>query len=205
MGAFGGLYLLSKKNRAALLLGLGAVIPLLSIMTVSLFQYAANRYVFISLLCWIILASVAGRELLIQTQRSARILALGVLMVLVLVPLSEDVLYYKYQNGNRDNWRAAFEFVQQQKAKGDLVIVPDPSLADYYLQEETFSMGEVDLTHLGEVKERVWFVEDMNVEVKFPQVHDWIQENAELVANMDVQVRARNFIMRVFVYDPTRP
>lgn len=205
IGTLGGLYLLIRKNRSALLLGLGAMVPLLGIMTVSLFQYAANRYVFISLMSWIILASVAGGELLLQIQRSTRILALGVLVVLVFAPLSEDVLYYQYQNGNRDNWKAAFEFIEQQATESDLVIVPDPSLADYYLQEETFSMEGVDLTRLREAEGRVWFVEDMNVEAKFPQVYEWMLENSELVANMDVHVRARNFKMRVYIYDPAKP
>ncbi len=205
MGALGGLYLLRIKNRASLLFGLGAVVPLLSIMIVSLFQYAANRYVFISLLSWIILASVAVRELLVQSQRSARILVLGVLMILVLAPLSENVLYYQFQNGNRVNWRAAIEFVQQQKAEGDLIIVPDSRLAEYYLQEETYSMGGVDLTQIRENAGRVWFVEDVDVKDKFPQIYEWMLENSELVAIFDVNLRARNFIMRVYVYDPPIP
>lgn len=205
IGILGGLYLLIKKNRAALLLGLGAVVPLLGIMTVSLFQYAANRYVFISLMSWIILASVASKEVLFQPPIRSRILALGILVILVLAPLSEDVLYYQYQNGNRDNWRAAFEYVQQQKAERDLVIVPDHNLADYYLQEQTVSMGGVNLTRLREVEGKVWFLEDMNVEVKYPQLYEWMLENSELVANMDVHLRARNFKMRVYMYDPAEP
>jgi hypothetical protein len=126
-------------------------------------------------------------------------------VILVLAPLSEDVLYYQYQNGNRDNWRAAFEYVQQQKAERDLVIVPDHNLADYYLQEQTVSMGDVNLTRLREVEGKVWFLEDMNVEVKYPQLYEWMLENSELVANMDVHLRARNFKMRVYMYDPAEP
>jgi hypothetical protein len=40
---------------------------------------------------------------------------MGVLMILVLTALSEDVLYYRYQNGNREDWRPAIEFVEQNK------------------------------------------------------------------------------------------
>jgi len=36
----------------------------------------------------------------------------GRLMILILEPLSEDYLYYSTQNGNRDNWKAAFNIDQ---------------------------------------------------------------------------------------------
>jgi len=204
MGALGALYLLTKKHRASLLLSLAAVVPLLTTMAISLFHYAANRYVFISLTSWIILASLAAMELLSQTQRSARILAVGALIFLLLDPLGEDVLYYKYQNGNRDNWKAAFESVRQQKEVGDLVVAAHPGLGDYYLQEKTISMDGLDLSRIEGNEGRVWFVEDMNVEELAPQVHDWIEENAQLVANLDVHAHARNFKMRIYLYDPDK-
>jgi hypothetical protein len=63
---FAAFYLLVNKNRAALLLSLAVVIPLLIIMAFSLFQCLANRYVFVSLPAFIILASVAVKELLVD-------------------------------------------------------------------------------------------------------------------------------------------
>lgn len=204
-GILGGLYLLVKKNRAALLLSLGALLPLLAIMVISLFFYTANRYVFVSLTSLIILASVAAKELFWQTPKSVKLLAAGAWLMLLLMPLGEDVLYYKYQNGNRDNWRGAFALIKQQKKADDLVVTGNPLLGDYYLQEKTSGMERLDLTQIEGNENRVWFVEDMTVEPKWPQVVDWLQQNAQLVATMDVHVQARNFKMRVYIYDPDKP
>ncbi len=204
LGALGGLYLLLKKNRASLLLSLGALIPLLTIMALSPFVYTANRYVFLSLVSWLILASVAAKELLFQTRGSAKILAFGALIILLAGPLSEDMLYYRYQNGNRDNWRAAFELIKQHKKAGDLVVAAGPQLGNYYLQEKTIGMENLDLAQFEENGDRVWFVEDMNVEERWPHIHTWLEKNAQLITNLDVHVRARNFKMRVYLYDPAQ-
>jgi uncharacterized membrane protein len=203
MGALGAIYLLSKKDRAALLLSLAAVFPLLAIAALAFFQYTANRYAFVALTSWIILASFAVRELLDLAPQRARILALGALLLLFLEPLSEDVLYYQYQNGNRDNWKAALAFVGRHKEPGDIVVVTNTLLGDYYLHGPTVNLRGIDLDSLPQNGDRVWFVEDMNVGEKSPGDLRWIQENATMLANFDVHVRARNFKMRIYIYDPT--
>jgi mannosyltransferase len=198
----GAFYLLVNKNRAALLLSLAAAIPLLTLMVFSLFQYSANRYAFISLPAFIILASVAVKELLVDTQNKTRFLGMGVLMILVLTSLSEDVLYYRYQNGNRADWRAAIEFVKQNKRDGDLVVVADQRVGDYYLPNETIGMWSLEPSRLETYDGSVWIVEDMNVDELYPDLLEWIQSNTQLVAVYDVNVQARNFKMRVYLYEP---
>ena len=202
LGAAGGIFLLMRKDRAALLFSLAAALPLLAIVFLSLFQYTANRYVFVSLTAWIILSALAVREFFSQTHGNARVLAAGVLLILLLEPLSEDVLYYRYQNGNRDNWKAAFELIKRYKQPGDLVALADSVHGEYYLHEPTMSIFKLDLNSLAEGNQRVWFIEDINLGDKMPQKLHWIQAHARLVANFDVYVRARNFKMRVYLYDP---
>ena len=205
MGTMGAIYLLRRKDRASLLLSIGALFPLITTMCVSLFFYAANRYIFVSLMSWIVLASVAVRELYNQTQRGPTILAVGVLLLLTLSPLSEDVLYYQFQNGNRTDWKTAFEFIRDHKAEDDLIVSADPELGTFYLEEEAIGMEGLEVSHLVGHGERVWFVEDMNVEQRFPDLHSWILGKTQLVANIDVHVRARNFKMRIYLYDPPEP
>ncbi len=204
MSVVGALYLLTKKNRASLLLSLSAVMPLLIMMSISPFHYTASRYVFITLTSWVILAGLAVVELLFQSQKHIKILALGVVLFLLLQPLSEDILYYRYQNGNRDNWRAAFELVEDQRETNDLVVTTNPELADYYLQDETIDLRSLDLTSIDSNEGRVWFVEDMVTQEQFPEVHHWLEENAQLIANLDVHAQARNFVMRVYRYDSAK-
>lgn len=202
MGGVAMLYLLNRRHRTGLLLSTAAMLPLISIMVISPFHYTANRYIFVSLTSWVILASFAAVELFSYAQNNARLLVLGAMIVLLLDPLGEDVLYFKYQNGNRDDWKAAFEVIQQNKTAGDLVVSANPRLGNYYLRENTVPMEGLALSRIITNGNRVWFVEDMNVKELYPELHGWLAGNAQLVANLDVHVHARNFKMRIFLYDP---
>jgi len=202
LGAAGGLILLYKKERSSLLLLLAALVPLAALIVLSLIQYSANRYAFVTLPAWIILASVAVHEVFTDTKISTRVIAAGVLLLVVFEPLSEDVLYFKYQNGNRDDWKAAFNFIKRNKEPGDIIALSNYLLGNYYMGEETININRLNLDVL-DPGTRIWFVEDMTVQSKNPSALRWIQENGRAVANYDVPVRARNFKMRVYLYDST--
>ncbi len=204
LGSLGGAYLMLSKDRAGLLFTIAALVPLLSIMLVSLVQYSANRYVFVSLTAWLILAAIAAVELL-RAVRGAphHYLALGAMAILILQPMSEDVLYYRYQHGNRDNWRAAFAFIETNMRDGDRVISGNPAVGRYYLDGEVSGMAYLEEADLEGVNSRTWFVEDMTVAKKWPHVHRWLRGHATLVRQFDVQVRARTFEMNVYLYQPT--
>lgn len=203
-GVGAAVYLMAGKNRAALLLSLSAVIPLLALLVLSLFHYTANRYAFVSLTSWLMLAALGVWLLLSQMRGLGWVLAVSAILILTLEPLSEAVLYYRYQNGNRDNWKDAFTLINRLKEPGDLVVVTNNDLGDYYTGEETENYFRFDTQNLPNNGERIWFVEDNNLGEKI-EIADklrWVQANADLVANFDVHVRARNFKMRVYLYDP---
>ena len=202
LAAFMGVYLLQRRDRAALLLVIAAIIPLAGVMLLSLVQYAANRHVFMTLPSYLILAAVGVRELIKRSDQGVRLMAIGILMVLVLTSLSENVLYYQYQNGNRDDWKGAFEILQTKMQPGDLVVSSDPRLSDYYLGRPTVGMQGLALEVLESTERPMWLVEDMNTAQRFPEIANWIDQNTELVANLDVHVRARNFVMRVYSFTP---
>jgi hypothetical protein len=197
----GALILLRAKDRAGLLLALSASVPILGIMILALFQYTANRYVFISLTSLIILGAVAARELLQNTRNSHAIVALGALAILILQPMSANLLYYHYQHGNRGDWKAAFAYIRERAQKGDRVVTIDPALADYYMEMETAGMiyGDVDAM-LGNA-ERTWFVVDLTVPDKVPAKYRWILNNARHVAAFDVSIAGRTYPMRVYLYE----
>lgn len=203
LAAFGGAYLISDKGRAALLLGLSAIIPLVGVGALSLVQYAANRYMFVTLPSYLVLAAVAIWELIRRSDRVGRLMAAGVLALVVLGSLSEDVLYFRYQNGNRDDARGALQVVRSRMDPGDWVIASAANVARYYLGAPVTSMEAVDPEQLDGSDRAIWFVEDMNAADRFPEVHQWMSRNARLVANLDVHVRARNFVMRVHYYNPS--
>lgn len=204
MAGFGAIAMLIQKERAGLFFGLAAMIPVLSIMAASTFQYAANRYFFISLTSWIILASLAINELLKMQKGKSQLLAVGVLVLILGSSLSDDYLYFQYNNGNRENWRAAFEFIKQEEKAHDLIFLSDPDLGDYYLARQTLHFDEFDESVIEITDRRAWFIIDMNTEEVFSQQLSWIEEHAQQVENFDITVLARVFKIRIYLYDPSR-
>ncbi len=205
MAAVGAVYWLSRGNRAALLFSLSATIPLLILMAISPFHYTANRYVFISLTSWLILAGMAVSPFFVLTATRKNILALGILLILLAAPLSEDLLYFRFHNGNRENWRAAFNYVKDHFQHGDLVITENGEVGEYYLNAEAEHYAEFLPEDAQNAAGRIWFVEDMTSSERYPQTFAWIQENAKQVADFDVNVQARNFKMRVYLFEPRKP
>ena len=202
LGSLGAVYFLTEKNRAALLLLLSEIVPLMTLMAISPFHYTANRYMFISLTSWVILAGLATVELLARCEGTIKLLVLGTLSFLLLQPIAEDVLYYRFQNGNRDDWKTAFELIDKEKQDGDLIVTAYPELTDFYLQEQTIDLATLDLSNIKEQPYRIWFVEDSVAQQLVPEVPKWFAQHGRLIGNLDVHVQARTFVMRVYFYNP---
>jgi hypothetical protein len=81
-------------------------------------------------------------------------------------------------------------------------VVADQRVGDYYLPNETIGMWSLEPSRLEGHDGNVWIVEDMNVDELYPDLLEWIQSNTQLVAVYDVNVQARNFKMRVYLYEP---
>jgi len=203
LGTSGAIYFFIKKNRAALLFSLGAVIPLFAIVAISMFQYTANRYIFVSLTSWIMLAALAVNELFVRSKGSNKILATGVLAVLLLSSVSEDVLYSQYQHGNRDNWKAAFQYIRDQRQPRDLIVAANPDVGTYYMGENVLGFQHLTLTDL-ESYSRIWLVEDFNTRDVFPELHAWMVQNTRQMANLDNHLNARSYTMRVYLYEASQ-
>jgi mannosyltransferase len=201
-GIFGMFFLLLKKSREGLLISLGAVIPVVSTLFLANFVYTGNRYAFVSLICWIILASVGIKELFRYASGSMRWLVVLPLAMILLSYISEDILYFQYQHGNRANWKAAFELVQERKQAGDMVASVNPRVADFYLGEQTLDIRNIDLDDLEQSGSKVWIIEEILVADYFPETHQWILEHSKLVADFSHEVEARKFHMKVFLFTP---
>jgi hypothetical protein len=169
---------------------------------ISPFHYTANRYIFISLPSWLILAALTAVTLAQNGSGTLKVLALGISLLLIAHPISEDAMYYLYQNGNRDNWRAAFAYIEQHRRPSDLVASGDPRLANYYLSAPSSFISKLNLDEVEAGDQRVWFVEDLSLRQKFPKPYHWLSQNARLVSVYDVSFQARIFTMRVYLFDP---
>lgn len=204
LAAVGSIRLLSQGNRLGLVLTLAAVVPILSIMVISLFQYTANRYVFISVTSIIFLAAWALYELIAALKETpARLIGFAVLVLVLLSGLADSFLYFQYQNGNRDDWKSAFTYVQQHRSAGDRVVTTHPELADYYLDSSTISMMAIsNIEEFAGCEGRTWFIIDLTAPDKAPRMYHWIIDNASYETAFDVTVGARTWPMRVYSYEP---
>jgi mannosyltransferase len=202
IGSIGAIYQVVQKKKATLLLAINSIIPMIAIAVMSTFMYTANRYLFITLISWLILAAIGVKELLANSNGHAKLFGLGVLGILIFSPLSEDMLYFRYQNGNRDDWKSAFNFIQKHRQPDDLVVSANPAIGDYYLGDTTAEMSSFDINNPIYSNKRIWFVEDFNADEKWPKTHQWILENTSLMGVFDVHLQARVFTMRVYLYDP---
>lgn len=198
--ASGAAVLLGRRNRAALFFSLGAVVPLLAVMLVSLFQYAANRYVFVSVSSWILLASLFLDLYFQHPEKIVRFLAGVLLSVMLLSAFSDNFLYFFHQNGNRADWRAAFRFIEARLEPDDWVVATDTDLGDYYLGRRVIGMENFRPEMLEDRRLRVWFIEDLTLPERYPEAEAWIKKNARLVEVFDVTFQARRFTMRVYLY-----
>lgn len=202
LAMFGGLWLLLEKRRSGLFLLVGILVPLFIVILLSPFAYVHDRYVFLTLPLWIILGATAVWEIFSYVGGHGRILALGVIVLLLADPVAQNWLYFNHQNGNRWDWKGAFALVQQRKAEDDLVVTTWPELGRYYIDGEVIPMHRLDPLTVVESDRRMWFVDDGWVN---PALSGWLQENGELIDVLDVQMPGKVFPMRIYLYDPERP
>jgi hypothetical protein len=146
---------------------------------------------------------MAANELFIQAKGSSMILAVGVLSIVLLGSLGEDLLYFRYQHGNRDDWKAAFNFVKEHSQPDDLIISANPEVGAYYLGRKVPGFQHLTQSDL-ERYPRIWLVEDLNTRELFPEARAWMVQNARLVANFDNHLNERVYIMRVYLYESSQ-
>jgi mannosyltransferase len=204
LGTLGGVVLLVQRRRAGILLCSAAWVPPLILLLMTPFAFTVDRYVFVSLPFWIILGAVAVHELVMHADKVGKILSFGVLLLLVAEPLSEDALYYQYQNGNRPDWRGAFALVRREKEEGDLVAATRPELGEYYLGEEVIPINGIDPGTIAQGGRRVWFVIDEATSWVDPDLREWIGKNSELINVLAVSMPGKSLNITVYLYDPPR-
>lgn len=263
LSLIGSIYLLLKKKRVGLLLALGAYFPLGLMMVLTLFASTANRYVFMTLPCWIILGAVGVKVLYSQIREHKGFLVVGcllgillallrdpviedvlhyteqdklvgllivlgfivcffglfwffrlattakskhllpgvaILTLLLLHPLVTDGLYYAYQHGHRDNWKAVAAAINQRKVTGDTIVSSVTPLAAYYLNQDVKNVRTIDWNEAMQNNRRVWVVESFGTEqVMNGALEKWTKANCDSIGIWDQYTAGRNWKMRVFL------
>lgn len=205
-GLLGAAFLLVQRSRAGLFLTLAAVVPVVLLVLIAPFTQTFSRYVFMTLPSWALLAAVAAKELFTQARGHARLLAIGLVLILAADAFSSDVLYYSFQNGNREDWKGAFAIVAEQQQPGDRIISTRPEIGQYYLGAgtEITDSQAMDLESELATGQPLWFVLDNRTYVS-PDLQAWVDEHTRLQGVRDVSVPGKTYQMRVYLYDPAFP
>ncbi|HXK61180.1 MAG TPA: glycosyltransferase family 39 protein [Acidobacteriota bacterium] len=194
----GGACLIMARSRTGLFLVLGALVPVILLTLISPFMFTVDRYVFVTLPCWALLAVTAVQQLSAQVKKSGKIFVAGVLLMLVMDSLGNSLLYFQYQNGNRTDWKSAFALVRQRKQPDDLVVCSRPEVGRYYLQEKIEYLDNFNHAALNGSGRRVWFVVDRDL----TPAEKWIQKSSRLVEVLDVNMTGKTLKLRVYLYSP---
>jgi uncharacterized membrane protein len=204
LGFFSGIYLLWQKSRAGLFFFLSAIIPVILLLILNPFIFTRDRYVFITLPSWIILAAIVVKTLFVQLQHSGKLLAVAVLVLLLADAIGANLLYYQVNQGNRRDWRRAFSLVQERGDTEDLVVTWWPELGGYYLDNEITSWEIVDSDMIVQAGRKVWFVTDSETVWGNLPLKSWVEQNAELIEVLYLRLREDDFSLRVYLYDPAK-
>jgi mannosyltransferase len=188
-----------RLDPAVAFLVVSAVLPPLLLVVLSLFMFTVDRYVFMTLPFWCLLAALALRAL---AERHGRGPAVALLLALALVSVGQLVLYYEFQNGNRPAWRQAMAVVGQRQEPGDSVLSTTPRVAHYYLGDEVRDINNFQPQLIQSRQGRTWFIIDDSLGWVKPALHDWIRQNATLVEVLDVALPGKSLAIRVYLYEP---
>jgi hypothetical protein len=203
LALFSGLFLITRKHRAGLLITVNAVVPLTILAAANPFIFTKDRYIFMVLFSWIVLAAVAIQELFSQLNGQHKWLAIGVLALLLLDAGGDALLYYRVNHGNRAEWKTAFSMIQEQSQPDDVVVTYWPEFRPFYLDREFIQYEEIDVPTLLKSGKRYWFVLDAETIWANPKMKAFVEEHARLI---DVRYLRTpdDFFLKIYLFDPSQ-
>lgn len=201
---FSGVYLIVTKNRMGLLLLVSAIIPVILLLALNPFVFTLSRYVFMTLPSWIILGAVGIVEVFQKARGQGKILALGLMFILLADAVGSSLLYYRVNNGNRLDWRRAFSLVEEQRQADDELVTWWAEWEGFYWDNEIITWEGLTPDFVMSSGRRFWFIVDNefvwgNLEMKY-----WMEQNAELKEVIYLR-RENDFNVRIYLYDPGEP
>ena len=194
-----GFYLIKGKNRFGLFLFLSAVVPSLLVAAISLFTFIVDRYAFITLPSWIMLASYGVVEVYRRFRSKGFLFATGALLLLIADAGGANLMYYQINQGNRPEWRKAFEYVTDRAVDGDVIVSSVPVVGSYYTKQDVVWLGEINPQEIENSNNRYWFVLDSENSWFSSKNKFWVEEHADLLELYFLRVR-ENMHLRIYFY-----
>jgi mannosyltransferase len=202
LGLIGGLFLVLQKNRLGLFLLISTLLPIALIIFLNPLSFTKDRYVFMTLPAWLCMVAVAVKVLVAQTKGYGKLVALGVLGVLLFDAFGSSLLYYHVNNGNRNNWKAAFELVKDRSLEGDNYVAWWPEFGPFYLEREIMPWKDITPGFVTASGNRFWFVIDSETVWGNIPMMNWLQKNGELIDILYLRLPEDDFNLKIYLYDP---
>lgn len=198
-----GIDQLRAWSRPGLFTVVGAIVPVALLLAANPFLFTVDRYVFVTLPSWIMLAAVGVVGLHRLIAREGKLLATGVLMVMVADAMGAHLLYYQVNQGNRPDWRGAFQAVEARWQPGDQLVSTRAEIGRFYTGRGVTQLVDFDPATAGSTT-RYWFVLDSEGFWHASKNGFWVEQHATLVDFRYLRVW-ENINLRTFLLDPASP
>jgi hypothetical protein len=198
---FSGVSLMLAKDRAGLLMVVNAVFPLVLLVMMNPFIFTKDRYIFMILYSWIILAAKGVNELFSKIKGTTKWLVTGMLLLLLADAGSDLVLYFHVNHGNRREWKTAFHMIQEKSQVEDIVVTFWPEFGPFYLDREIVKYEEIEVPTILNSEEVYWFVVDSETIWANPELKRFLENEAQLI---DIRYLRTpdDFFLRIYRFDP---
>ena len=200
-----------SRDRRSIFLACYAGIPLVLFLISSTFMNVAGYYMFFTVPAYLTLASVGIIKSDVTSHRLH--MKIGLFLIIVLTLFSRDYLYFRAENGGRPRWRKAFDTVKQEMSPTDLVVIPIPKIAEYYLPSaESIKLKEVMKNpdkfeaRLQSTKRDAWFVIDyptIRIVDQDQQFYTWLKSKARFIKRYGCYARVMD--RSIVIYKLSQP
>jgi hypothetical protein len=153
-----------------------AIIPLCIVAGLNVIAYTPERYAFVALPAWLILAASGCREVLKSAIGHQRLVGVAIVIALVAEAGARDIAYFR-NNGDRRDWRAAFQHVDALAGADDIVVAPDRLFGRFFTQRQVVSWSDVTHTSVRTDGRSHWFI----LEEKRAPSQSWLEMSATFV------------------------
>lgn len=205
IGTIGAVYmLLTQWDRKTLYLLLVVGVPLAIILFLSPFTLVNDRYyIFAALPFWAILCGTAIYAMFSQLGRYGPLFATGLLALFIADGSAQSFLYHQYLNGDRPDYRGAYEIVMERGGADDVVVTSHHQvlIAQYYMKRTVEEVYKVDLDELVSRGQPIWFVIEPVAGPVPSELLNWINEHATLIDERSLSTPGKNDILQVHLYD----
>jgi hypothetical protein len=197
-------YVWKQRTRAGWFFMLNAIVPFSLVILVTPFMFTEERYAFVTLPAWLVLAAIGIDELLVKGKKFETILQFGLLFVLLADALGADLLYYRIHHGNRWDNRLAFSIVQTNFQEGDMVVSTFSETGNYYLnRDDVVRWDDINKETIEKGGRRVWFViiPDMTWYTGTQNFYWWVSHSTRLIRTLYLRT-VDNTNLEIYLYDP---